>query len=302
MTDAGAVGFIGLGNMGDPMSRALLLRDFPVVGFDAQPGPRARLADGGGVAVGDAAAVAGAADIIVMVLPNSDVVESVADELFQGGVVRPGKLIIDMSSSEPQRTRVLAKILSSHGVGLIDAPVSGGVRRAELATLTIMAGGDTAELERARPVLSAMGTVTHVGPVGSGHAVKALNNLLSATHLLATAEAMAAGERFGLDPEVMLSVFNSSSGRSGSTENKWPDYVLTGRYDSGFALGLMVKDMRIALGLIRGVGTAGSLGSSAVEAWSRAGEALPSGADHTEIAHWVRDLAESGPTGRKEQE
>ena len=152
-----------------------------------------------------------------------------------------------MSSSEPLRTRALAEKLAASGLArLVDAPVSGGVGGAERGTLTIMAGGEADTIADLAEVLSVLGRVRHTGPVGSGHALKALNNLLSATHLLATSEAMVAGQEFGLDPHTMLEVFNASSGRSGSTENKWPNFVLPGGYDSGFGLGLMLKDMKIA--------------------------------------------------------
>jgi 3-hydroxyisobutyrate dehydrogenase len=136
-------------------------------------------------------------------------------------------------------------------------------------------------------VLAVLGRVRHTGAVGSGHALKALNNLLSATHLLATSEAMVAGQEFGLDPATMLEVFNTSSGRSGSTENKWPNFVLPGGYDSGFGLGLMLKDMKIATDLASAIGRPGRLGSRAVDLWTEARGQLDPGADHTEIARWA---------------
>jgi 3-hydroxyisobutyrate dehydrogenase len=153
-------------------------------------------------------------------------------------------------------------------------------------------------LDRLAPVLGALGTVTRAGEVGAGHAIKALNNLLSATHLLATSEALIAGERFGLDPEVMLAIINSSSGRSGSTENKWPNFVLSEKYDSGFGLRLMLKDMRIAVALAEQVGTPDALSSGAVALWTQAAEALPATADHTEVARWVRDQQADRPSSQ----
>ena len=127
----------------------------------------------------------------------------------------------------------------------------------------------------------------HVGDVGAGHAVKALNNLLSATHLLVTSEAMAAAAAFGLDVPVVLDAINTSSGRSGSTENKWPNFIVPGTFDSGFALRLMLKDMRIALGLAESAGTESRLSAAAVELWAQAADDLPADADHTEIARWL---------------
>jgi 3-hydroxyisobutyrate dehydrogenase len=280
------VGFIGLGNMGAPMSARLLAAGYRVVGFDVSPTARRTFADAGGIAAPDlAGAVAGAA-VIVLMLPNSAVVSATVRD--DGFAPAPGSIVIDMSSSEPLRTRELAAELRERGVTLVDAPVSGGVARARTGKLTIMTGGDPADLDRIAPVLAELGTPARAGDVGSGHAVKALNNLLTATHLLVTCEAMLAGERFGLDPATMLEIFNRSSGRSGSTENKWPNFILPESFDSGFGLRLMLKDMGIAVALAEQVGTPDPLGRAATELWARAAEALDAGADHTEIVNWLR--------------
>jgi len=206
-----------------------------------------------------------------------------------------GALLVDMSSSEPLRTRTLARRVAERGVTLVDAPVSGGVSGARSGTLTIMVGGPADAAATLTPLLSLMGRVRHVGDVGAGHALKALNNLMSAAHLLASSEAILAGERFGLDPAVMLDAVNGSSGRSGSTENKWPNYVLPETYDSGFTAGLMVKDIRIALGLAEATGAPSQLAARTVELWGRAVEQLGPGADHTEIVRWLRRAGEPGP-------
>jgi 3-hydroxyisobutyrate dehydrogenase len=171
---------------------------------------------------------------------------------------------------------------------MVDAPVSGGVTGAVAGTLTIMVGGADADIAELRPVLELMGSrVLTAGPVGAGHAVKALNNLMSATHLLASAEALAAARRFGVAPERFLEIVNTSSGRSGSTENKLPNYVLPRSYDSGFTLALMLKDMRIGAGLAAALGTPDALARRSVELWAAAAGELPADADHTEIARWV---------------
>jgi 3-hydroxyisobutyrate dehydrogenase len=136
-------------------------------------------------------------------------------------------------------------------------------------------------------VLERLGKPVHAGPIASGHAIKALNNLLSATHLWITSEAMVAGERFGLNPDVMLVIFNGSSGRSGSTENKWPNFILPGTYDSGFGLRLMLKDMKIAVQLAEQADAPSQLGADAVALWQQAADELEPAADHTEIARWI---------------
>jgi 3-hydroxyisobutyrate dehydrogenase len=203
--------------------------------------------------------------------------------------LRDGALLVDMSSSEPLRTRALARRVAERGVTLVDAPVSGGVSGARAGTLTIMVGGPVDAATALTPLLSLLGRVRHVGDVGAGHALKALNNLMSAAHLLASSEAILAGERFGLDPTVMLDVVNGSSGRSGSTQTKWPNFIVPRTYNSGFSAGLMVKDIRIALGLAEATGVPSALTERTVELWGAAVDELGPDADHTEIARWLRE-------------
>ncbi len=288
------VAFIGLGAMGTPMSRRLVEAGCAVTGYDPQAGATQRAKEHGVMVADSAAAAAAAGDVVILMLPDSDVVESVALAPGFAGALPAGATLVDMSSSEPARTRDLAAHMAEKGVAVVDAPVSGGVAGAESGNLTIMVGGADDAVTRVEGVLGHLGRVVRVGPVGNGHAVKALNNLLSATHLLATAEAMAAGERFGLDPAVLLDAINGSSGRSGSTENKWPRFVLPGTFDSGFALSLMLKDMRIAVALADQLGSPIALGRDAARLWGEAAEALDAAADHTEVARWVDQLGESG--------
>ena len=280
------IAVIGLGNMGTPMSRRLLEAGHEVVGFDLDAAARDRLVAAGGRAAASPREAVARAGLVILMLPNSTVVESVLDEEFVAAL-DANALVLDMSSSEPMRTRALAERLAASGVDLIDAPVSGGVRGAEAGTLTIMVGGSPELAERATAVLTVLGRPVHAGPVGAGHAAKALNNLLSATHLWAPGEAMTAGERFGIAPETLLAIINGSSGRSGSTENKWPNFILTGRYDSGFAAGLMFKDMRIATDLAHTLGTPTTLSDAAVAAWEQAVADLGAAADHTAVARWI---------------
>ncbi|WP_150954874.1 NAD(P)-dependent oxidoreductase [Microbacterium testaceum] len=280
------VGFIGLGKMGLPMAGRLVDAGLRVRGYDPVDAARDAFAAAGGLAVDGAAAAA--ADVVVLMLPDSDVVDAV---LFDGGVAAAlpaGSLVIDMSSSAPLRTQDVARRLAERSIAFVDAPVSGGVSGAVAGTLTIMLGGDDPAVERATAVIGTLGAVRHVGPVGAGHALKALNNLLSATHLWATSEAILIGERFGLDAATMLDAINTSSGRSGSTQKKWPDFVLPGTFDSGFSLALMLKDMRIASDLAHRLNMPVELGDAAVQRWADAREGLPENADHTEIVRWLR--------------
>lgn len=288
-----AVAFIGLGNMGSPMSRRLLDAGYHVAGYDLSEVARTQLAADGGTVASSAAAAIDGANTVILMLPSSDVVEAVLSDanLLQALAVN-SPLIVDMSSSEPLRTRALAASLAEQGITLLDAPVSGGVKGADAGTLTIMVGGAHADVAKVEPLLAILGRTVRAGAVGSGHAAKALNNLLSASHLWTTSEAILAGERFGIEPTVLLSIFNSSSGRSGSTENKWPNFVLNDAYNSGFGLRLMLKDMKIAVELAAQIGVPTTLGSYAVELWSDVAKEYPADADHTEVARWIKERAE----------
>jgi 3-hydroxyisobutyrate dehydrogenase len=283
-----SVGFIGLGQMGRPMAAAIHAAGYTVAAYDASA--EARAAVPGSV---DTPAEA-AADIVVLMLPSSRVVEAVLADPSLAAALRPGTLVVDMGSSDPRSTRALGKQLAAAEVAYIDAPVSGGVARAERATLAIMAGGPAADVERARPVLTAMGEVTHVGELGAGHALKACNNVLTGISLLGAVEVLGVVRAFGLDPEVAFGVINNSTGRSWSTEHKIPTFVLPMDYRSGFALGLLVKDIGIACDLADGLGVEHALLDAAFDLWQRAGKELPPGADHTAVARWAESQGSSG--------
>lgn len=286
------IALIGLGNMGGPIGSRWISAGIAVAGFDLSADARAGFEKRGGTIAETAASAAAGADVVVLLLPDSLVVDAVLDDLIASEVLAPSSVVIDMSSSEPNHTQRNAQRLAELGIRFIDAPVSGGVRGAETAALTVMVGGAGHTVEEVRPLLERLGTVIHVGDAGAGHAVKALNNLLSAVHLWATSEAVIVAERFGIDPETTLRVVNGSSGRSGSSEAKWPKFILTESYDSGFAAQLMLKDARIATGLAAAVGAPTRLGEQLVKEWSHAVEGLPPGADHTEIARWLREHAQ----------
>lgn len=295
MTDAataGPVAFIGLGMMGGPMAARLATAGFEVRGADPVEKARDALIAAGGKAFASAADAAAGASIVITMLPDGKIVRDVL--LGQGRAVQnlaQGALVVDMSSSAPMQTRDLARDLAAEGLKLVDAPVSGGVRRALDGTLTIMAGGDIASIEAARPLFAAMGkSIIVTGPIGSGHAVKALNNYVSAAGLAAACEAALIAERFGVDPEVLVDVLNVSTGKNNSTEVKMKPFVLSGSFASGFAMALMAKDLRTAADLASqlGVGEAGT--GAAAQLWTAASERLGKSADHTEIH---RFLAES---------
>lgn len=275
------------------MAARLAAAGYRVRGHDVSEEARVAAAALEGAIVAESAMAAAAeADAVVLMLPSSSHVCAVLidDGLLEA--LEAGVAVIDMSSSEPLVTRELAASAAARGVELIDAPVSGGVRGAVEGTLTIMAGGSTEAVEACRPLLETIGkTVRHVGAIGAGHALKALNNMLSAAHLLASCEALAIGREFGLDPHVLVETINVSTGRSASTERKLPEFILTETYDAGFAMSLMVKDVGIAVSLGEELGVPAALAQRTLALWQEAVAALGGSVDHTAIARWV-DAAE----------
>ena len=276
--------FVGLGQMGGPMVRRLRRTRYLVTAHDHSAQARHRFADETWLSVTDSASALTGSDVVVTMLPDSDAVENVlvASSLYKK--LRPGATVIDMSSSDPKRTRELASMLNRRGVAFLDAPVSGGVEGAVMGTLSVMVGGAKADVLTWHPLLERFGTrIVHVGQVGAGHTAKALNNLLSATALLITGEALLVASRFGLDPGVLLGAFNGSSGRNSATERKFPEFILTGTFSSGFSAALMGKDIAIAMSLAHETGTPSPLAEEVASYWSRLSERLEPGADHTEI-------------------
>jgi 3-hydroxyisobutyrate dehydrogenase len=293
------VGFVGLGNMGAPMVARLDRAGYAVRAFDVSDDARRAVGAQTGAAIADAVGdVAPGADGVVLMLPNSKIVRAVLLDDGLLDALAPGTLLLDMSSSAPTDTRDIAPAVAERGVRFVDAPVSGGVKGAREGTLTIMVGGEDADVEAARPMLEVVGKhALHVGATGAGHALKALNNLLSAASLIATSEAIEAGRRFGLDPAVMIEAINTSSGRSYSTEYKFPTFVLPETYDAGFDIRLMVKDIACALELAESTGSPCDVTEVIVEQWRRAADDLPAGSDHTAIARWIQTTSERDPAG-----
>ena len=285
------LGFVGIGNMGWPMAANLVKAGFEVTVSDAVPGRAAQFAgEVGGRAAGGAAEAAQDAEAVVTILPTSAQVAEVAAAI--GPALAPGSLVIDMTSGQPGKIREVAAELAGRGIGMIDAPVSGGVPRAKNGSLAIMLGGEEALLDRAEPVLKAMGTSLHrCGGIGAGQAMKALNNLASAGNFMLGVEVMLIGQRFGLDPAKMVDVLNASSGMSDSSQRKFRQFVLSRRFDDGFALELMVKDLGIALEVGRQTETPTPLAALARELWAAALASVGPGNNHTAAAQLPEKLA-----------
>jgi 3-hydroxyisobutyrate dehydrogenase len=235
-----------------------------------------------------------ASDFVVTMLPTGQVVRDLYLRQGLALKLRRGAIAIDMSSSDPVGTRELGAELATCGITLIDAPVSGGVPRAAQGTLTIMIGGDdSAAIDRARPLLRAMGDrLFDTGGLGSGHAMKALNNFVAAASFAACAEALLAGQRFGLDPARMVEILNVSTGRSFHTDLVLREHVVGGKFATGFQLGLLAKDVRIAADLARELRLDAPLVRLVSERFETARDALGYTRDHTEaIKTWDKNSA-----------
>jgi 3-hydroxyisobutyrate dehydrogenase len=288
--EATTVGVIGVGRMGAPMAARLVGAGFAMSVHDRDDAAVERfVAAHGGHAAVDAREVAERSDFVITILPTSLIVADVIalDERSVLAGLRPGTVVIEMSSGQPSVTRRLAEQVAELGGAMIDAPVSGGVARARDGTLAIMAGGEAAVIDRAAPVLAAMGTVLRTGPIGSGQAMKALNNLVSAAGFLIGIEALLVGRRYGLDPATMVDVLNQSSGMNNSTQRKFRQFVLSRRFNSDFALDLMAKDITIALEIARESATPVPFAALCRELWVAAQGSLEPGSDHTELARFL---------------
>jgi len=288
------IGLVGLGQMGTPMGRNLARAGFRLAVADASADAVRRfVADVPSETPADLSSLGAACRVVITMLPDGATVRRVVlgegGDCLAAGLAR-GSVVIDMSSSSPIGTRELGKALEARGLTLIDAPVSGGVRKAIDGTLAIMAGGGPAAIEAVRPVLEAMGkNVFATGPLGAGHAMKALNNYVSAAGFAAAAEAVLAGARFGLAPETIVTILNASTGRNNSTENKFPQFVLPRTFDAGFTVGLMVKDLRIALEVARATEMPAPFAEACLAEWVAAERELGGATDHTAaFKHWER--------------
>jgi 3-hydroxyisobutyrate dehydrogenase len=289
------VGFVGVGNMGWPMAACLVRAGFPVQVNDSRREVANNFAQQiGGTAPDSLRQLAEASDVVITMLPTSVIVAAVLgsgdDNVFAG--LKPGTVVIEMSSGIPSMTQALAEKVAALGGHMIDAPVSGGVPRAKTGELAIMAGGDAKIIDKVMPVLSAMGSnVLRTGAVGSGQAMKALNNLVSAGGFLIGIEALLIGQRFGLDPAVMTDVLNAATGMNNSTQKKFKQYVLSRKFDAGFTMGLLAKDLSIALEVGRETATPTPFSALCKELVLAAQAMFGSDADHTEVARLCEKLA-----------
>jgi 3-hydroxyisobutyrate dehydrogenase len=278
--------------MGRPMAGHIARAGHSLTVFDVDVAAAQRLAADSIVQIAQGREDFRGSEVLVTMLPTGAIVRDVlvgphgiAPELPKGA------LIIDMSSSEPEGTRELGATLAGLGLLLVDAPVSGGVPRATDATLTIMIGGEASAIEHARPVLELLGKrLFKVGALGAGHAMKALNNYVSAAAFEATSEALLIGKRFGIDPTQLIDILNVSTGRTFHSELSMKDHVIAGRHAAGFLLSLAAKDVRIAAGLAAALNIQAPMLKLSAEQMTTASQTLGPKADVTEaIKIWGQD-------------
>ena len=279
------IGVIGLGNMGRGMALSLLRGGFSVVGTDASATTRAALAAEGVTVVDSIAALIAAVDAVVLSLPNASIVAEVV--AGPGGIVshpKAGVLVIETSTSHPDTTRQLAAQLATVGMSLIDAPVSGGPKGAITGTMTMVIGGAEADVARAEPVLLAMSAKrVHVGAVGSGHVAKIANNLLCAAHLAIAGEVTHMAEQAGVPTARLLEGINAGSGRSFVTEFNFPTWVSSGKFDSGFTMKLMRKDVRLGEQMVKELNLSLPLVDLTAAIWDQSESTIADGEDFNRI-------------------
>jgi len=286
------VGFVGIGNMGNPMAGHLVKAGFDVTVYDIRPETVEIFAGQHGGRGAKSLREAGeGADAVITMLPNHKVVGKVAlGEGDEGlaAVLPKGAIVMDMSTSDPVATRALAESLKPRGIEVVDAPVMGGVVFAKDASLDIMVGGDPAVVERCMPLLEAMGrNIIRCGAVGNAHALKALANYVNASALITSIEAMTIGRRFGLDAGLMASALTTMcAGRNHPVEKKIAPHVMTRKYGTGMAMGFIAKDVKIALDTAHALEAFAPLAERVSELWSAAADKLGAERDQTEIARY----------------
>ena len=268
------IGFVGLGAMGSKMAPHLQKSGYDVIGFDTNP----KIDPLRNIKTSARISELRNSEILILILPDGLIVREVSIDLAKLGFKG---LILDMSSSHPNDTINLQKTLKSYNISVIDAPVSGGIKKAEAGSLTIMVGAEEKEFISIKTLLECFGVPINVGPLGAGHAMKALNNYVSAAGLLASMQALATAEKYGIEIEKFTNVINSSTGRNNTTEVKLKPFIASRKYNSGFSLKLMQKDVSIASNIIKGSGFETPLSFQLPLFLDHAAKILDDDVDHT---------------------
>ncbi len=274
------IGIIGCGNMGGGMATHLAATGHAVCCHDASRESLERLSQAGLSVEGDVGRLAERSDLVLLSLPNAAAVEAVMEAIHDR--MPPRSIVVDTSTSDPVVTTRLAKHAETYD--FLDAPVSGGPTAARSGTMTMLVGGDADALERARPVLDVLASkIVHVGGPGAGHAAKIANNMLCAANLVLVAEAVRLGEAAGIAAGDLLEGVNAGSGRSGVSEVNFPKWVLNETFNSGFTMGLMRKDVRLAQSLAERLEVPLQAFEAVAAIWSASAETLDDDADFNAI-------------------
>jgi 3-hydroxyisobutyrate dehydrogenase-like beta-hydroxyacid dehydrogenase len=279
------VGFLGLGRMGAPMASRLVGHVEKLLVHDVSANAVAALTAKGAEAAGSTAALGAKCDIVLLSLPTPPIVREAVAEVISGGTPR---IVCDLSTSGPQLAQELHDTLDPHGIASFDAPVSGGIRGAELGSLAIMVGGPERLYEEVRPILDRIGNPFYLGATpGAGQVAKLANNLLSLAAIAVTAEAMTLAIKAGIDPARMIEVLNAGTGANSATRDKWPRAVLPRTFDFGFSAQLSLKDTRLALDEAGAMGVPLPTGERLEALLERVLAAYGDNADFTEMAKVV---------------
>ncbi|MBU2999756.1 NAD(P)-dependent oxidoreductase [Roseovarius nubinhibens] len=274
------LGFVGLGQMGEPMAAFIAKGETPLICYDRVPG----LAPKGASEVTDLAELVAKSDTIFLSLPDGKIVNAVARDIAACADVA-GKVVIDMSTIGPDAAKEANATLTAAGITFIDAPVSGGRQGALKASITVIWSGSKAEMERHQPILDLFSRNSfHVGDTpGQGQAVKLLNNFLSATAMAASSEAVLFGLAHGVEMKVILDVVKVSTGNNTAIEDKFPNRILTGTYDAGFFAELLNKDVRLYSQFAEEAATSNLMGRRVAEIWQEVEDSLPPQSDFTRV-------------------
>ena len=269
------IGFVGLGAMGSAMAPLLSKADFNVYGYDIKK-PK----DNNEINIVTSIKELSDKEVIIFMLPDGKIVNKVVQELINFGTK---SIMIDMSSSDPNDTLNLGNELSNKNIEFIDAPVSGGVARAITGDLIIMVGGNEVTINKVDKILNVMGSVKRAGPLGSGHAMKSLNNYVSAAGLIASFEALNTAKKYGIESKDFIAIINGATGKNNTTEVKLEKFVVSEKYNSGFALDLMIKDVSIADQLIKKMSSDNPLSKQVLEYLEKSYKIVGKNSDHTEV-------------------
>ena len=269
------IGFVGLGAMGSAMAPLLSKADFNVYGYDIKK-PK----DNTEINIVTSIKELSDKEVIIFMLPDGKIVNKVVQELINFGTK---SIMIDMSSSDPNDTLNLGNELSKKNIEFIDAPVSGGVARAITGKLIIMVGGKEVTINKVDKILNVMGSVKRAGPLGSGHAMKSLNNYVSAAGLIASFEALNTAKKYGIESKDFIAIINGATGKNNTTEVKLEKFVVSEKYNSGFALDLMIKDVSIADQLIKKMSSDNPLSKQVLEYLEKSYKIVGKNSDHTEV-------------------